>query len=66
MVTLPTVEVHTQQGLMPAYLAVPEKPGPWPRVVVIHDFTGMSAADVWTTSSMRARASSTTTAAPGG
>jgi len=27
---------------MPAYCAVPAKPPPWPGVVVIHDFTGMS------------------------
>ena len=27
---------------MPAYCAVPAVPPPWPGVVVIHDFTGMS------------------------
>jgi carboxymethylenebutenolidase len=27
---------------MPAYYAVPATPPPWPGVVVIHDFTGMS------------------------
>jgi carboxymethylenebutenolidase len=27
---------------MPAYCAVPTTPEPWPGVVVIHDFTGMS------------------------
>ena len=27
---------------MPAYCAVPTTPPPWPGVVVIHDFTGMS------------------------
>jgi carboxymethylenebutenolidase len=36
------VAIHTGQGLMPAYCAIPDMPGPWPGVVVIHDFTGMS------------------------
>ena len=36
------VEIQTRQGLMPAYCAVPATPPPWPGVVVIHDFTGMS------------------------
>ncbi|MGA8047409.1 MAG: dienelactone hydrolase family protein [Dermatophilaceae bacterium] len=35
-------EIETQHGLMPAYTAVPTAEPPWPGVVVIHDFTGMS------------------------
>lgn len=36
------VEVQTPQGTMPAFLAVPTSTPPWPAIVVIHDFTGMS------------------------
>lgn len=36
------VEIRTERGAMPAYLAVPDSPPPWPGVVVVHDFTGMS------------------------
>ena len=36
------VAIQTGQGRMPAYCAVPTTPGPWPGVVVIHDFAGMS------------------------
>jgi carboxymethylenebutenolidase len=36
------VVVQTRGGLMPAYVAVPPGVGPWPGVVVVHDFTGMS------------------------
>lgn len=36
------VEIETTHGLMPAYTAVPLTAPPWPGVVVIHDFTGMS------------------------
>lgn len=36
------VRIQTAQGVMPAYCAEPTTPPPWPGVVVIHDFTGMS------------------------
>ncbi len=36
------VRIQSEQGIMPAYCAVPTTPPPWPGVVVIHDFTGMS------------------------
>ena len=36
------LRIDTGRGLMPAYAAVPDTPPPWPGVVVIHDFTGMS------------------------
>jgi carboxymethylenebutenolidase len=34
--------IKTQHGMMPTYVATPSRPPPWPGVVVIHDFTGMS------------------------
>jgi len=34
--------IQTRQGQMPAYVAAPRSTPPWPGVVVIHDFTGMS------------------------
>ena len=36
------VEVPTARGPMPAYVAEPPTAPPWPGVVVVHDFTGMS------------------------
>ncbi len=36
------LEIATERGPMPSYAATPSTPGPWPGVVVIHDFTGMS------------------------
>ena len=36
------VLVATGHGQMPVHVAVPDGPGPWPGVVLVHDFTGMS------------------------
>lgn len=33
--------IATPRGYMPTYVAVPEGAGPWPAVVVVHDFAGM-------------------------
>lgn len=37
-----TVTIDAQSGSISAYLAFPERPAPWPGVVVIHDALGMS------------------------
>lgn len=34
--------IRTPSGQMTAYVAVPTVPGPWPGVVVVHDWGGMS------------------------
>ncbi|HSE09304.1 MAG TPA: dienelactone hydrolase family protein [Nocardioidaceae bacterium] len=36
------IAIRTPHGSMPAYLATPAIPPPWPGVVVVHDFVGMS------------------------
>lgn len=38
------LEIETGRGRMPVYCPVPDTSPPWPGVVVIHDFTGMSHA----------------------
>ncbi len=38
---MPNVLVPTPRGQMPAWLAIPSNPGPFPGVVVIHDVLGM-------------------------
>jgi carboxymethylenebutenolidase len=42
MVTSGPIEISTPHGSMPGYCAVPSSEPPWPGVVVVHDFTGMS------------------------
>ena len=34
--------IRTPSGQMPAYVATPAAAAPWPGVVVVHDFGGMS------------------------
>jgi carboxymethylenebutenolidase len=36
------VNLRTPAGEIPTFLAVPPGEGPWPGVIVVHDFTGMS------------------------
>ena len=40
----PVSDVHipAAQGPLPVYVAAPPGNGPWPGVVLVHDFTGMS------------------------
>ncbi|MDT5071810.1 MAG: carboxymethylenebutenolidase [Mycobacterium sp.] len=39
---MPDITYPTPAGSLAGYLAVPEAPGPWPGVVVIHDAFGLS------------------------
>src|SRR4029079_19467198 len=34
--------IPAPSGLVPTYVATPTTAGPWPGVVLVHDFTGMS------------------------
>lgn len=43
MTTGDHVMIATGRGELPAYVAVPTTPGPWPGVVLVHDYAGMSA-----------------------
>ncbi|HEY5184330.1 MAG TPA: dienelactone hydrolase family protein [Actinomycetes bacterium] len=36
------VELRVEHGRLPAFLAAPESPGPWPGVVVIHEALGLT------------------------
>ena len=37
------ITIETQYGSLPAYVATPSTPGPWPGVVVIHDLVGFTS-----------------------
>ena len=42
MAAISSFGIETGHGVMPVYAAIPTTEPPWPGVVVIHDFTGMS------------------------
>lgn len=39
---MPPLSIPTPSGLIPAYVSHPDRPGPWPGVVVVHDALGMT------------------------
>ena len=39
---MPDLTIATHRGELPAYVASPTSPPPWPGVVVVHDILGMS------------------------
>jgi dienelactone hydrolase len=47
------VAVPTPGGQLPAYLATPTGRGPWPGVLVIHDFAGLGFRRASTGSPLR-------------
>jgi carboxymethylenebutenolidase len=40
---VPDIAYPSAEGDVPGYLAVPERPGPWPGVVVVQDVLGLTA-----------------------
>jgi carboxymethylenebutenolidase len=54
MAQVTTIEIDTPAGRIDALLDVPDGPGPWPGVVVIHDAFGFSADKEWTNANIAA------------